>query len=70
VTGEGNPDQYIKTTKEIVNYVGRRYTKFTSEFSNAVNNLELDDPEGPENPNNQVAFELWKLDIKEHLLKV
>jgi hypothetical protein len=28
-TGERNPYQYIKTTKEIVNYVGRTYTKFT-----------------------------------------
>jgi hypothetical protein len=67
-TGERNPDQFIKTTKEIINYVGRTYTKFTSEFINAVMNLELDDPEAPQNPNpaDQVAFEIWKLDIKEH----
>jgi hypothetical protein len=72
VTGERNPDQYIKTTKEIVNYVGRTYTKFTSEFINAVNDLELDDPEEPANPDprNQIEFELWKLDIKEHRLKM
>jgi hypothetical protein len=72
VTGERNPDQYIKTTKEIVNYVGRTYTKFTSEFITAVMELELDDPEAPDNPDprDQVGFELWKLDIKEHRLKL
>ena len=71
-TGERNPDQYIRTTKEIVNYVGRTYTKFTHEFTNAVMTLELDDPVTPPNPDptNQLQFELWKLDIKEHRTKI
>jgi hypothetical protein len=72
VTGEHNPDQFIKTTKEIINYVGRTYTKFTCEFINAVTNLELLEPIPPENPDpgDHVEFEIWKLDIKEHRVKV
>jgi hypothetical protein len=35
-TGERTPDQFIKTTKEIINYVGRTYTKYTAEFTQAV----------------------------------
>ncbi len=72
VTGERNPDQYIKTTKAIINYVGRTYTKYTTEFINAVTNLELDDPEQPmaPNPGDQIAFELWKLDIKDYRTKM
>jgi hypothetical protein len=70
-TGERNPDQYIKTTKEIVNYVGRTYTKFTSEFTQAVRDLQLVDPIAPADPDPKVAleFELWKLDIREHRVK-
>jgi hypothetical protein len=40
-TGERSPDQYIKTTKEVINYVGRTYTKYTAEFTQAVWDLEL-----------------------------
>jgi hypothetical protein len=71
-TGKRSPDQYIKTTKAIVNYVGRTYNKFTSEFINAVMILELDNPQAPPKPEplNQLEFELWKLDIKEHLMKI
>ena len=67
-TGERTPDQYIKTTKEIVNYVGRTYTKYTLDFTEVVNKLELVDPIPPQPPLAQdiVAFEIWKLDIKEH----
>ena len=71
-TGERNPDQYIKMTKEIINYVGRTYTKYTAEFTQAVRDLQLGAPTAPENPdpNNALAFEVWKLDIKEHRVKV
>ena len=70
-TRERNPDQFIKTTKEIINYVGRMYTKYTAEFTQAVRDLELDDPTAPENPDpgDTLAFEVWKLDIKEHQIK-
>ena len=68
MTGEQNPDQFIKTTKEIINYIGRMYTKYTAEFTQAVRDVELDDPTAPENPDpgDELAFEIWKLDIKEH----
>ena len=71
VTGEQNPDQYIKTTKEIINYVGRTYMKYTAEFTQAVRDLELDAPTALENPDpaDALAFEVWKLDIKEHCVK-
>jgi hypothetical protein len=46
-TGERIPDQYIKTTKEIINYVGRMYTKYTVEFTQAVRDLELTMPVAP-----------------------
>ncbi len=72
VTGERNPEQYIKTTKEVINHVGRTYPKYKTEFMTAIVNLELDDPEQPPNPDptDQIAFELWKLDIKDHRAKV
>jgi len=71
-TGERNPDQFIKTTKEIINYVGRTYTKYTSEFTQAVKDLELADPTQPEDPDpaQVLQLEVWKLDIKEHRIKV
>ena len=71
-TGDRTPDQYIRTTKEIVTYVGRTYTKYTSDFTQAMNTLTLHDPVAPANPaqGDVVAFELWKLDIKDHRDKV
>ena len=62
------PDQFIKTTKEIKNYVGRTYQKYTADFIQAVEDLTLVDPVAPANPdpNNTLAVELWKLEIKEH----
>ena len=62
-TRERNSDQLIKTTKEIINYIGRTYTKYTAEFTQAVRDLEPDDTTAPERV---LAFEVWKLDIKEH----
>ena len=71
-TGERAPDQYIKTTKEIVTYVGRTYTKYTSDFTQAMEALTLVDPALPADPaqGDAVAFELWKLDIKDHRDKI
>jgi hypothetical protein len=70
-TGERSPDQFIKTTKEVINYVGRTYTKYTAEFTQAVRDLELVVPMPPANPdpNNPIAFEMWKLEVKEHRVK-
>jgi hypothetical protein len=70
-TGERNPDQYIKTTKEIINYVGRTYTKYTAEFTQAVKDLELNDPTPPDDPSpaDVLALERWRVKIKEHSIK-
>ena len=42
--------------------------KYTAEFTQAVRDLELEDLTAPENPDpvDTLAFEVWKLDIKEH----
>jgi hypothetical protein len=70
-TGERNPNQYIKMTKEIINYVSRTYTKYTAEFMQAVQDLKLVDPTPPVNPDpaNPIVFEMWKLEVKEHRIK-
>ena len=46
-TGERNPDQFIKTTREIKLYAGRTYKKFTQELVKAVETLELEEPTAP-----------------------
>jgi hypothetical protein len=70
-TGERNPDQFIKTTKEIINYVGRTYTKYTGEFTQAVRDLKITDPTAPPNPDpsDAIAFEMWKLEVKDYRAK-
>jgi hypothetical protein len=57
--------------KEIINYVGRTYTKYTAEFTQAVRDLELTVPTPPADPDptNTIAFEMWKLEIKEFRVK-
>jgi hypothetical protein len=59
-------------TKEIKTYVGRTYAKFTADFVQAVQDLALVDPTPPANPDptNQLAVELWKVELKEHREKV
>ena len=54
--------------KEIINYIGRTYTKYTAEFTQAVRDLELNTLTAPEKPDlgDALVFEVWKLDIKEH----
>ena len=68
---ERNSEQYVKTTKEIQNWVGREYTKHTGDFVDAVHTLTLVDPVAPANPvpNDPVAFELWKVELKKHTEK-
>ena len=60
LTREQNPDQFIKMTKAIINYAGRTYTKYTAEFTQAVRDLELDEPTAQENPDpgDVLAFEI------------
>ena len=59
-TREQNLDQYIKTMKEIINYIGRTYTKYTAEFIQAVRDLELDALAAPVNPDptDELALEV------------
>jgi hypothetical protein len=66
------PDQYIKTMKEIKNFVGRTYTKYTGDLIQAVEDLNLDNPQAPVDPDpaNQLAVEIWKMELKEHREKV
>ena len=58
-TGERTPERYIRTTREIGNYVGITYPKYTANFTAAVDSLELTDPEEPPAPDpaNLVEFE-------------
>ena len=71
--GERNPSQWLKTTKEIVLYVGRNYQKYTTELTKAVEELELMDPVAParpDDPGDQFEMEDWKLDNKEYREKL
>jgi hypothetical protein len=71
-TGERMPDQFIKTAKEIKNYVGRTYTKYTADLVQAVEDLDIQDPVAPADPDpaNQLAVVVWKMELKEHRDKV
>ena len=71
-TGEHLPDQFIKTMREIKNYVRRMYQKYTADFVQAVEDLELTDPNPPVAPDatDPLAVEIWKLEIKEHREKI
>ena len=58
-TGERTPERYIRTTREISTNVGVVYTKYTADFTAAVDSLDLAGPIEPSapDPGNQVAFE-------------
>jgi len=63
---------FIKTTKQIKQYVGRTYTKFPAEFMQAIDDLQLTDPEVPECPDSYqdvFAMEEWKMDLKDYRVK-
>ena len=57
--GERTPQRYVRTTREISTYVGIIYTKYTADFTAAVDSLDIADPVEPPapDPGNQVAFE-------------
>ncbi len=71
-TSERMPDEFIKMTKEIKNYVGRMYTKYTADLVQVVEDLTIDNPMAPADPDpaNQLAVEVWKMELKEHWEKV
>ena len=58
--------------REISTYIGVMYTKYTVDFTAAMDTLELTDPEEPPAPDpaNQVVFERWKYVCKEYMNKV
>ena len=58
--------------KELLTHVGITYKEYTTELKEGPENLVLLDPTDPDNPpeGNQVAFELWKMDIKEYQEKL
>ena len=63
-----SPDQYICTTHEITNYIGRIHKKHTAIFVKAIKALELDMPLEPDNPDetSAVAMERWKVKFKKY----
>ena len=67
-TGECTPEKYIRTMKELLAHVGLTYKEYTTELKEGLENLALVDLTAPNNPpdGNQVAFEIWKMDIKEY----
>ena len=71
-TGERTPEKYIRTMRELVAHVGLTYKSYTTELKDGLENLALVDPTEPAHPpdGDQVAFELWKMDLKEYRDKV
>ena len=71
-TGEHTPEKYIRTMKELLVHIGLTYKEYTTELKEGLENLALVDPTTPDNPpkGNQVAFEIWKMDIKEYREKL
>jgi hypothetical protein len=63
-----NSEQYVKTTKEIRNWVGREYTKCTGKLCEALKTLTSTSQTSPQDPpaDNPVAFELWKVELKKY----
>ena len=58
--------------KELVAHIGLTYKEYTTDLKEGLESLILVDPTPPENPpeGNQVAFEIWKMDIKEYREKM
>ena len=71
-TGERTPEKYIRTMRELVAHVGLTYKNYTTELKEGLENLALADPTEPDNPaeGDQVAFKLWKMDLKEYREKL
>ena len=71
-TRERTPEKYIRTMKELVAHVGLTYKEYTTDLKEGLESLVLVDPTPPDNPpeGNQVAFEIWKMDIKEYCEKL
>jgi hypothetical protein len=74
-TGERDPDGYIKTTKEISNYIGRKFNKYQTELAAGFDALDLPMPVEPTLPAPEegnafaIQFELFKANHKIFLEK-
>ena len=71
-TRERTPKKYIRTMKELLAHIGSTYKEYTTDLKEGLEILALMDPIAPDNPphGNQVASELWKMDIKEYREKL
>jgi hypothetical protein len=49
-TGERNPEQFVRTTKQVQGWVGSTYKEYVGELMDGVKNLVLDDPIPPPRP--------------------
>ena len=58
--------------KELLAHVSLTYKEYTTELKEGLESLALVDPTAPDNPpeGNPVAFEIWKMDIKEYREKL
>ena len=70
-TGRRNTDQYIRTTKEIEAYVGRKFTWYTKELIQGIKEVKLNPPTKPatltgNDAKDKFKFEEWKADNKEY----
>lgn len=68
LSNEKNSEQFAQTTKEVMNWVGREYTKHTGELVKAVQDLSLTPPPALADPQggDPVAFEVWKHELKKY----
>ena len=71
LTGNRRPDQFIKTTKEVAIYVAQKYTEYTRDFVEAVQNQDITMPTSPPHvdPADPFAMEQWKMDLREFTKK-
>lgn len=52
--------------------MGRKYTTYTSELTQAIRDQALEDPDEPAQPDPEdlIEFKLWKNEVKEYNTKV
>jgi hypothetical protein len=68
LTIERNPDQYLKTTKEIITFMASRCTSYTTELIEGLQELQITDPQAPTDPDptDPIAVEKWKIALRQH----
>jgi hypothetical protein len=71
--GKGQSDTFIKTSREITDYMGRTYEKsgdICESISNEFTMIDIADIEEPDDVGNLIALEQWKFNFKERELRV